>query len=97
MAAAVHMRISVVLNHSLSPRLQKMSSTRHIARTSILCVGCPQMQFLSVRHKEDTRRNHFAWQHTQKRKRGGYFVVVVVVINIVSWVPPTKKCCVVFK
>lgn len=71
-----------------------MSYTRHIACVTILCVGYPQTKFLSVRHKGDMKRNHFAWQHTMKGAGGLLFFVVTV---IVSWVPLTKKCFVAFR
>lgn len=60
-----------------------------------LCVRCPQKCFLLARHKGDPRRGHFAWQHILKVEARQLFFLVVVITIIVSWVSPTKKCCVV--
>lgn len=73
-----------------------MPHTRHVACVSVLCVGCPQMEFLSGRQKGDTKRDHFARQHTIKGAGVGFDFCVFVAV-IASWVPPTKKCCVAFK
>lgn len=59
-----------------------------------LCFGCPRMKFLSVPHKGD-ERGSFAWQHTVKGRGGGRDVIFVT--DMVSWVPPAKRCWVAFK
>lgn len=85
--------ILVAVNQYLPCRFQRVSSTGLITRMCTLCVGCPQMRFLSARHKGDMRRDHFAWQHILKAEERQLFFVVVITI-IVPRVPPTKECCV---
>lgn len=87
--------ILVPVNQYLSCRFQRVSSIRLIACMCTLCVGCPQMCFLSARHKGDPRRGHLAWQHKLKAEERRLFFPVVVIKIIVSWVPPTEKCYVV--
>lgn len=58
--------ILVPINQYLPCRFQRVPSIRLIACMCTLCVGCPQMCFLSARHKGDPRRGHFAWQHILK-------------------------------
>lgn len=68
-----------------------MSYPRHIACVTILCVGCPQTKFLSVRHEEGS----VCLAAHNERKGGGLLFFVVTVI--VSWAPLTKKCFVAFR
>lgn len=75
MAAAVHTWHLGSFKSVLSYTFRETSYIRHTACPSVLCVGYPRMKFLSVRHKRDMNRDHFAGS---TQWRGGCMLIFVV-------------------